>query len=74
MPCSFLAVQIYDWLKYDNCKLVSVRVEVVEVSMLLLLVTTILSLIILLHVMLGAGTPIAVQMNVTSPPASTIAS
>ena len=74
MLCTLKAVQVYDWLKYNAVRLVSTSVDVVVVSMVALLVASIVPLTSLLQVMLGAGTPIAVQVNVTSPPSSTTAS
>ena len=73
MLCILLAVQVYDWLKYDAVRLVSISVDVVEVPVVLL-IAVILSFTSLLHVMEGAGSPMAVQLNVTLPPRNTTAS
>ena len=63
---------MYNWLKSDNIKLVSVNVDVVDSPMTALLVAGILSLLPLLHVMIGGGIPIAVHVNVTLPPSNTV--
>ena len=73
MPCSLLAVQVYDWLKYGNARLVSVSTDLVMVSMVSVLVALMVPLITLLHSMMGAGTPMATQVNVTLPPSRTTA-
>ena len=65
---------MYDWLKYDNIKIFSVNVELVDSPLTVLLVAGMLSLLSLLHVMIGTGIPIAIQVNVTSPPNNTVLS
>ena len=74
MLCKLLAVQVYDWLKYDTVRLVNISTDVVEVSMVTVSVAGIVPFTSLLHVIKGAGSPMAVQLNVTFPPNSTTAS
>ena len=72
VPCLLLALHVYDWLKSDKIRLCSVNVELVDSPVVLLLVAGILSLLSLLHVIIGGGIPIAVHVNVTSPPNKTV--
>ena len=76
VPYSLLALHVYDRLKSDNIKLFSVNVELVDspLTVLLVVVAGMLSLLSLLHVMIGVGIPIAIQVNVTSSPNNTVLS